>query len=541
MKRILATLLACMLLAPLAPAAMAEEPELTAIRVVGMDNSYTFDGNTYYLSDVVNGTYKTTRYDLLMEKLASRGLTLEWDLVTSDQYDTYLRTCFASGMDADIYDIKPLDDQSRRSMVENGFFLPFSALYPYSDGTIQDYLENDDGKYNVAYQSIDGELYWMNNLGVATSFNDDGSYIGSFVVGLIRLDWCEKLGVDVPSTPDELVDFVLACRENDVNGNGVADEMIFMAAEPSPTAAWYGVGMEWYYVGADGTFTSPWYNDGWYDYLKFVKRLYDLGVLEMTSAMNNLENENKLIAKTHWGSRNVTFKVADDQPEPMYTPYLIQPYEDQPSYLIKQSSVNMAKAAYALNAKTENIEALAKLLDFTFTLDYVHLAEGFHPELEGITWKVDPETGVNIEMPDPIEDNFDNYAAINSKNYALWNETMPKRTGKRTIEETKLDWSTWAEPNRQFMEEYSSYPYYIIKNAEDALCALSTEEESETIADYKTDLETYMSELAIKMVMGEKSFENRDEYIKEMQKMGLDELLAVYQARYERAQNALDK
>ena len=57
MKRTLAILLACVLLAALAPA-MAEET-LTTIRVVTNDNSNNFGGNTYYLSDIVNGKLKS--------------------------------------------------------------------------------------------------------------------------------------------------------------------------------------------------------------------------------------------------------------------------------------------------------------------------------------------------------------------------------------------------------------------------------------------------------------------------------------------------
>ena len=61
------------------------------------------------------------------------------------------------------------------------------------------------------------------------------------------------------------------------------------------------------------------------------------------------------------------------------------------------------------------------------------------------------------------------------------------------------------------------------------------------MAEYKTDLETYMNELATKLVMGERSFEDWDTYLKEMQALGLDEILAVLQARYERAQEMLAK
>lgn len=541
MKRTLAILLACVLLAALTPA-IAEET-LTTIRVVTNDNSNNFGGNTYYLSDIVNGKLKSNRYDLLVKKLAERGLQIEWDLVTDDQYDTYLRTSLASGMDADIYCIEPLDDATRVSMAQDGYFLPLSALYPYSDGTIREYHENGDGKNRVAYQGLDGELYWS-NIGGGSSVRDENGDIvsASYVVGLIRLDWAEKLNRPVPATPDELFDFVLACRENDVNGDGEKNEMIFMAAAPSPTAAWYGIGDTWYYVDPEEEeFTAPWYHEGWKDYLKFVKRLYDAGVLEMTSAQATLENENKLIGKTHWVSRNVTFTVDPSLPTPVYTPYMVAPYADKKPYALINGGVGFNSRALAINAKTDKVEAIAKLLDFTFTEDYMLLGEGYHPELEGITWVTDPETGLAVKPP-VIEGNYDNDAAQHNRNYGLWNESLPMGTVKQTIKNVESGITDWNPVNQAYLKEVLwNYSNFICRDPLNRLCAIGTPEESELVAEYKTDLETYMNELATKLVMGERSFEDWDTYLKEMQDLGLDKILAVFQARYERAQEMLAK
>lgn len=365
MKRTLAILLACVLLAALAPA-MAEET-LTTIRVVTNDNSNNFGGNTYYLSDIVNGKLKSNRYDLLVKKLAERGLQIEWDLVTDDQYDTYLRTSLASGMNADIYCIEPLDDATRVSMAQDGYFLPLSALYPYSDGTVREYLENGDGKNRVAYQGLDGELYWS-NIGGASSVRDE-------------------------------------------NGDIVS-------------------------------------------------------------------------------------------------------------------------ASY-------KVEAIAKLLDFTFTEDYILLGEGYHPELEGITWVTDPEAGLAVKPP-VIEGNYDNDAAQHNRNYGLWNESLPMGTEKKTVKESSI--TDWNPVNQAYLKEVLwNYASFICRDPLNRLCAIGTPEESELVAEYKTNLETYMNELASKLVMGERSFEDWDTYLKEMQALGLDEILAVLQARYERAQKMLAK
>ena len=536
MKRILALVLTCIVLTTMVPA-MAES-ELTTIKVIGYDKAITFGGNTYYLSDLINGKIKSIRYDMLNDKLTEIGVKLEYDVVTDDQYDTYLRTKLASagGIDADIYCIRPLDDATRLSMASDGYFLPIDELYPYSDGTIQNYLENDDGKYLMAYQSINDKLYWISNIEM-NHYED--IITGNYQVYLLRLDWVEKLGIEVPATLDELYDFAVACHTLDVNGNGVSDEMIHFPATPGPAAAWFGIGDEWYYLNDDNKFTSPWYEEGWKDYLVFVKKLQDAGVLEITTASNTLETENKLVGKTNWVSRNATHSVPEGQPTPMYTPLMIKPYEDKPAYIITQSGADVTTRSFAINANTDKKEAIAKLLDWTFTEDFTLLEGKGHPDLEGITWKRDPETGL-ITNADLLEgDDYDNLAATFNKNNALWQNILPKRS---TNADQKAASLSWAKPNQDFLAgEYGfGYPYTRLKTARAAACAVSTEEEAEIIADYTTDLETYMNELATKLVLGEKSFDDWDSYLKDMEQLGLNKVLEVYQAKYDRAQAALD-
>lgn len=49
------------------------------------------------------------------------------------------------------------------------------------------------------------------------------------------------------------------------------------------------------------------------------------------------------------------------------------------------------------------------------------------------------------------------------------------------------------------------------------------------------DFETYYQELLTKLILGQKSMDDWDIYMEEMQELGLDELIAITQARYDRA------
>ena len=63
----------------------------------------------------------------------------------------------------------------------------------------------------------------------------------------------------------------------------------------------------------------------------------------------------------------------------------------------------------------------------------------------------------------------------------------------------------------------------------------STVEEINKTNEISTDLETYSKELLTKLIMGEKSLDDWDSYIQDLKDLGLDDLIAVQQARVDRA------
>ena len=81
----------------------------------------------------------------------------------------------------------------------------------------------------------------------------------------------------------------------------------------------------------------------------------------------------------------------------------------------------------------------------------------------------------------------------------------------------------------------SSYKFAMMDTK--ANLAAATDEENERISDLTADFETYYKELLTKLVLGQKSMDDWDTYMKEMQELGLDELISITQARYDRAHN----
>lgn len=112
--------------------------------------------------------------------------------------------------------------------------------------------------------------------------------------GLIRQDWLDKLGLDMPTTQEELVEVLKAFKEKDPNGNGIADEL---ATGGRADARWmdnfflmYGVAMfegypQWDEYDGELTFSAVTQNMK--DAIAFCKYLYEEGLMDPETFLNS--------------------------------------------------------------------------------------------------------------------------------------------------------------------------------------------------------------------------------------------------------------
>ena len=104
--------------------------------------------------------------------------------------------------------------------------------------------------------------------------------------------WLDKLGLEVPTTTDELKEVLIAFRDNDPNGNGIQDELgvygyqgkygqntiaSIMNAFVYYNDQIFNYGLD---LAPDGkTVYAPFTSDGWREGLKYMNDIYNEGVL----------------------------------------------------------------------------------------------------------------------------------------------------------------------------------------------------------------------------------------------------------------------
>ena len=125
--------------------------------------------------------------------------------------------------------------------------------------------------------SVDGEVY---------AIPDAKVDLGRFCLMAYRQDWLDHLGLQAPETLDEFTEVMKAFTFNDPDGNGVDDTYGYIGITGnadwafSPIFAAFGTYPGIWYAKEDGTITRGEIEPGTKEALKYIKELYDMGVID---------------------------------------------------------------------------------------------------------------------------------------------------------------------------------------------------------------------------------------------------------------------
>lgn len=209
------------------------------------------------------------------------NIKIEWETVKDGDWKTKLTTMLASGDWPDL-------------IIRGGVSKDMIEDYGVSQGILlplDDYLAENMPNYtsrlglnnaNAAIPSSDGKTYFIGNL-TAQNINHDGTFF-------INKVWLEKLGLEVPTTVDELTEVLRAFRDGDPNGNGLKDEIPFSGADLIHQTqgvynhfAMFGVPLQRFVYAAindEGQVVFPGYMDGFRTAVEWLNLCYTEGLLD---------------------------------------------------------------------------------------------------------------------------------------------------------------------------------------------------------------------------------------------------------------------
>ena len=520
-------------------------------------------------------------FDLYEKELEKRGIILEKELVANEQYGTVVQTRMAAASYLpDLINLTPLDDVTALNLGINGQILDW--LKPMEKYSRPDPLapENINGDPSLSLKqrlekitpfaislctAPDGNMYWMPNARYRAPVKlADGTMVEDLdVVGAcIRYDWLQKVNMEVPTTVEGFLEALRAFQKNDVNGNGQKDEMYpidcYSYSFFSGIAQWFGLtpGV----VGIDPNndrVTSAWYQDGVKDYFKLLKQMVDEGLMDVGLVGATEEMFNQAIAENRIAGlrtyANLTWfaDLIKDDPDAEYATIApVQAVEGVAPFMLCDSN-KLVYDKYAMTkACTEEVqEAIIHYYDFATGTDVAKLLS--NNGVEGVDYEyVDDERNpgrkvVKSLLSGTTQENYE--AHTGGINFFL--HGVPWMSGEdpdvlaklntATVQDTLDGWEGSEKGKRGFIRkiEQKVHRPYVISPFSSSTYAIPTQEEQEVLTTYLTALNSYSDELGMNLILGNESLDNWDSFMQKFRDLGLDEVIKVNDARYQRYKN----
>ena len=468
----------------------------------------------------------------VLEEVEKRtGVQINWDVTVPSQYDEVMRVRLAAGVDLpDIVQIP--GSYSNKGEVYNyalqGIIIPLDDLIKQYAPHLAKLIWEDMPELGEALTAPDGHIYHI-------AQNFDGTNRVACKGLLIRTDWLKTLNLEVPTTADEWYTVLKAFKENDANGNGIADE-IPMAAFGSNALSEYG------YLGTafglaapvsrlideNGTAVCQYDVSGFKDFLTFLNKLYAEGLIDAQyttadeSKMNAMASKDIIGCSAHYADIaelwEGTAKLAGNPNSAKAEYHMIASPKTTDGSQIRLLGRSLTGFCYGITRDCKNPELAIKWLDYIYAnpegLDLMLYG------LEGLTYTLDADG--NKVWTDFVAKNPD---GLNIASALRSVGAFPAQFSNRTLEFGKLLYSERAAQESEAVSQYMIQPYPQV---------MGTEEELDEIASLTADINTYENEMIQKFVTGQTSLDGFDAFRTQVKNMGGDRLMEIYQAQLDR-------
>ena len=462
---------------------------------------------------------ETVYYQELQERT---GIKLEF--ISSSGGSEQLSLLVASGDTPDIIEewwhefpggiMKALNDEviiPLNDLMDAGHFPNFTA-YLASDPEADKLSKNDDGLYfNLPMIRLpDSYLVFSGNI--------------------IRQDWLEELGLEMPKTIDDLEEVLLAFKNEKGAETGYAaawsDDRLMIQA--------FGV-VQGFYVDENGKVQYGYLQDGYKEFLTLFNDWLNKGILDPDFYTHDYDTFAAKIAsgKTGliWGYTGGEFtkleqikkEVADSDPNMNWVPVPNPVRAEGESFPVDISAYRVSSIGASISSNCKYPEAAAKILDYPYSEEGMMLSNF---GVEGVSYVINDE-GLP-EYTDLITNNPDGYS---------FDEALIYHIGPKN--KSFLNTKRYMELNYALDVQKESVELWKTPDAKIKLMppvTLTTEENSE-FAEIMSEIDTYVSEMKLRFIMGTEPLENFDDFREKIKSMNIERAIEIQQAAYDRLMN----
>jgi putative aldouronate transport system substrate-binding protein len=473
------------------------------------------------------------------------NIKLEFDIapMAKEEYEQKLNLVLASGELPDIimnFNI-PLDQQ--QTLADQGLIIPLDDLIE-KYGVEFKKVEEAYPQTKDTFSLSDGKMYSMPHI-------NDCYHCNHSQKAWIYKPWLDKLGLQVPTTTDELEKVLLAFKEKDPNGNGKADEIPWSGAQ---TGSWHAaldqfimnsfvynssLGTVEHMYMEDGKIKMAYAEPGWKEGIIYLNKLYKEGLIDPEVFTNDMTKhkglgENPDVAimgftQAGWPGMFIDWNTGSSTRWQEYVP--VAPLKGPTG--LQQTPVYPygfgSTGAAVISKSCKYPEAAYRLLDLMYSYEATMRSVYGRP---GTEWEEAKAGAESISGEGTPKYNI----------LVTWSEQEQKITWQQaapTFRSTqyRLEWQQYnpADPLERDLYQWSRDLYEPYKKDNMEVPPLVfTSEQSQKLGTLTTALKSYSDQMFAAFVTGQSDVnKDWDQYLADLKTNGLDEFLSIYQAAYD--------
>ena len=346
--------------------------------------------------------------------------------------------------------------------------------------------------------------------------------------------WLDQLGLAIPETTDQFVEVLRAFKNTDLNGNATADEIPLSFRYDNHNMGSFGLFTPFGSLDCaahisvrDGVVIYEPITQEYKEAVKWVASLYQEGLID-PEVFTHDEAQYKAKSQTDvmtygvfsawagtWGP--YTIGTIGDEAKCDYT--TLPPLKGSDGTQMWQSrSPAIWSGLFAVTSANENIPETMRWIDlcydpeWSFELQYGPVGYSLEKDSSGVYSFIETENAADM----PVR--------------GLYAPGLPASYISADFFKNRVTLSTAMQKD---YNQYTTYAPYIAENYMPSVTY--TADETTANATLEADITPYVESAQAKWIAGEGNIDAEwDAYVEAVQKMGLDKLLASYQAAYDR-------
>lgn len=460
------------------------------------------------------------------------NIHINWIQISGSERQEKISTALASGDMPDLFLRCKISSSDLLLYGEQGLFVDLTEndmLQTHAPNYWNYLSKYDDTRASVQYPS--GAIYAFPQV-------NDGPELRVSRKMFFNKVWLDRLGLELPTTTEELYTVLKAFKEQDANGNGDPNDEIPMCTGDFP--AFYDC-----FLGAFGLSNRGQQNqivdwdiennkprliaasDGYKDMLQYMNRLYTEGLIDQE--LFTMDGANFLTKAEDdrigcFAFTNLSSVPSDTTDNWIGIEEALEGPDGSKLWAPIRAHFHSTGAA-VISSSNEHVAETLQWLDY-FWSDEGNLF--YHYGDVGVT-----------------------SVANDDGSYDWTDEIYAKMSGSITFDEVVSSYTPYVGGNNPVVEVW---PYFGGGETQPIPAATArnlfeygtdvywpsftfTTEENDQLAAIQTDIRKYYESARAEFITGTKSFSTWDSYLADLDKMGLDTMLDIYGAAIERFEN----